>query len=508
MLEKIKKFIKDNYKYILFCTIFLIINAFFILRFHSAIGGWKVLALSILLVVQLALYVLCYYLYKVKGWQHHHLFLLFSIVIGLLYVFSMPPGTAPDEPNHFRRAYEISEFKFVSTRAEADGEGGDYLPESINELFRAGVLDVKYRDMPDAIAESSQPSDTNFQNFGNTALYSPVVYLPQSIGILIGRILHFPMVVIFYLARIFNLASWIILGYYAIKKLSFGKNVLLLILFLPISMQAATSCQADAITNASTIALFAFVLNKISAPKMMTKKDYAMSAILAVLVSMSKIVYLPFCFLLLLLPKKCFKNNKEKWLKIGGLLFAIVVVNLLWLSISAGFLVEFMEGVNSSEQVKYVLTNPFKYLAIVGGTIIEKGIFYFFSFLGSSLAHFSIGLAEPYMLFLAFFIVYIYLQENQKEVRLSNTQKTFILAVSVVCTGLIFTSLYIQWTSLRNPLIEGVQGRYFIPLALPILFLIKPLANRTKKDSVLYTFAIIAAINLYAVASIIAHYMV
>ena len=505
MLEKIKKFIKNNYKYILFCAVFLAINSFFILRIHNTIGGWRFLLVASLLVVQLVLCILGYYLYRVRNWQPHRLFLLFSIAIGLMYVFVMPPGTAPDEYNHFRRAYEISEFKFISTRAETDGEGGDYLPESINELFSIWPTDVRYSNIPEIASKANQPSDDVFQNFGNTALYSPVVYLPQSIGILIGRILHLPLFVIFYLARIFNLAFWIILGYYAIKKLPFGKNVLLLILFLPISMQAATSCQADAITNASTIALFAFVLNKISAPKLMTRKDYAISAILAVLVSMSKIVYLPFCFLLLLLPGKCFKDNKEKWLKIGGLLLAIVTVNLLWLSISAGFLVEFREGVNSAEQVKFILTNPFKYLAIVGSSIAEQGTFYFFSFFGSSLAHFNIGLAEPYLLLLAFFIPYTYLQEDKN--CLSTKQKVAITAISAVCAGLIFTSIYVQWTPVKNPLIEGIQGRYFIPLALPILFLIKPFASHAKKDFVLYTFAILSAINLYALASMLAYYM-
>ena len=508
MAKNISKFIKDNYKYLLFCLVFLAINSFFILKFRNGIGGWKVLIIAIFLMVQIALCALCFYLKKSKGWQHHQLFLLFSIVIGLIYVFAMPPGTAPDEPNHFRRAYEVSEGKFISSRQDAAGEGGNVLPNAINELFKAGPIDVKYRDFPSAVSESNQDSGESFQNFGNTALYSPIVYAPQAVGILIGRILHLPMIAIFYLARIFNLAFWILLGYYAVKKIPLAKNVLLLILFLPISMQAAASCQADAITNASAIALFAFTLHKIKTPKMLTAKEYILVAALAFLVSMSKIVYLPLCFLLLLLPKKCFKTKKEKLLKVGGLLFAIVVVNLLWLAISAGFLVEFREGVNSAEQVKFILANPLRYLMIVGSSIVEHGIFYFFTFFGSILAHFNIGLAEPYILFLAFFIFYTYMQESQKDFVLTAKQKVFIGIISLACFGLIFTSIYVQWTAVGSSLIEGIQGRYFIPLALPILFLLNPSSSHNKKDFDLYVFAVIAAINIYAIVSIIAHYMV
>ena len=508
MVKKLSEFIKKNYKYLLFCLIFLAVNSFFILKLRSSVGGWKVLMLASFLIAQAVLFVVGFYLKKTKGWQHHQLFLLFSIVIGLIYTFAMPPGVAPDEPNHFRRAYEVSEGKFISSREEAGGEGGNILPNSINELFRVAPDQMKYNDMPGIVSESSQKSSEEFQNFGNTALYSPVVYIPQATGILIGRGLRLPMIVIFYLARIFNLAFWVTLGYYAIKKLPFGKNVLLLIMFLPISMQAAASCQADAITNASTIALFAFTLDKIKTQKLLTTKEYIMAAILAFLVSMSKIVYLPFCFLLFLLPKKCFKSKNGKLFKIGGLLLAIVIVNLLWLAISAGFLVQFREGVNSGEQVKYILSNPFRYTMIVGSSIVEQGIFYFFSFFGSNLAHFNIGLAEPYILFLAFFIFYTYMQENQKEFLLTAKQKLFITIIVIICSALIFTSIYVQWTAVGLSLIEGIQGRYFIPLALPALFLLKPASSQTRKDFTPYVFAMITAINVYALVSIIAHYMV
>ena len=39
---------------------------------------------------------------------------------------------------------------------------------------------------------------------------------------------------------------------------------------------------------------------------------------------------------------------------------------------------------------------------------------------------------------------------------------------AIGCIALLglFAVLYISWTPLRNPVIEGVQGRYFIPIAL------------------------------------------
>ena len=40
--------------------------------------------------------------------------------------------------------------------------------------------------------------------------------------------------------------------------------------------------------------------------------------------------------------------------------------------------------------------------------------------------------------------------------------------------ALIFASLYVQWTAYKNPIIDGIQGRYFIPL---LMFLFIPLMS-------------------------------
>ena len=43
------------------------------------------------------------------------------------------------------------------------------------------------------------------------------------------------------------------------------------------------------------------------------------------------------------------------------------------------------------------------------------------------------------------------------------TETSFIF---ITIIGLILTSLYVQWTSLKNPLIYGIQPRYFLPIIL------------------------------------------
>ena len=48
----------------------------------------------------------------------------------------------------------------------------------------------------------------------------------------------------------------------------------------------------------------------------------------------------------------------------------------------------------------------------------------------------------------------------------------FIIAIIILgISGLIFTSLYVQWTTCGSDSIAGIQGRYFIPI-LPLFILL------------------------------------
>ena len=504
MIKKFKKFIFDNYKYLLFSAIFLIINAGLIYNMRSVVGN-KILIIALLLIVQIVLLILGFFLKQRKNWEHHQLLLLFSIVLGLMYVFLMPIGTPPDEAHHFRRAYSITNGRLLAVKGDSEKGAGDTLPNSVNELFSYGPGEIRYNKMPDIMARTSEADSESFQEFNNMALYSPIAFIPQSLGIAIGRVLHLPMICIFYLARIFNLAVWILILYFAIKKMPFGKSVLCMILLMPISMQAAASCQADALTNASTMA---FTFYKIKKPTLLTKKEIVIAAVLVLFIAMGKIVYLPICFLLLLLPKKCFKDKKHKIILLLSLLGLAVILNLIWLKISSGYLIETNPGVNPSEQVSNILHNPLSYVSVMFRSVFSNGLFYFFSFFGSGLAYFNVLIEQPYILGFAFLLFYIYISENRQKYFLENKQKIFLAAVTIVCIALIFTSLYIQWTAVKAPLIEGVQGRYFIPLVMLILSLLTPLGNnRAPKDMTIYAFASVSALSIYGLASYMCYYL-
>ena len=95
--------------------------------------------------------------------------------------------------------------------------------------------------------------------------------------------------------------------------------------------------------------------------------------------------------------------------------------------------------------------------------------------------------------------------------KFSGWQKFVIFITFLIIFGLIFTSLYVQWTTIGSESILGVQGRYFIPI-LPLLMLL--IGNDIKiksgynDKSVLKAFAITGLlINIIVILTIIINHL-
>lgn len=218
-------------------------------------------------------------------------------------------------------------------------------------------------------------------------------------------------------------------------------------------------------------------------------------------------MYVPLILLLVLIPNERFKNNKDKWTKIGILVVITLVINFIWLGISSSHLSEIREGVNEKEQVKYVLTNPIQYCKTFCKTIFVNFDFYIDGIVGQMLESYDVNLAKGYTFVSLVLIAGLCVTENSIY-KLNIKQKIIILITFLAIIALIFTALYVQWTPLYNPIIEGIQGRYFIPILMLLLILVCDLFNRNssgidKKTGNFYLWYYFVIVNVYAISKII-----
>lgn len=286
---------------------------------------------------------------------------------------------------------------------------------------------------------------------------------------LVTRIFGASLIVQLYAGRMANLLVALLLIYFAIKYIPFKKALVFIIGILPISFQEMASLSSDSLTIGITLFYVAYILylrydeNK----KQINKKDWTILILSSIVVSMSKIVYLPLCLLLFLIPEKKLNNRKDKIIKISLLFGGVVILNLLWSLYSSRFLIEYNIGVNSKQQVIFILKNPIKYIFIMIRTLIINFQNWWLGLVGHDLGIYGISTINiSYLYVFALSIILIGLLCINNKEKIDIITKILFGIVFITIVALIFTSLYVQFNKVENAQIYGIQPRYFIPVLL------------------------------------------
>src|SRR5512133_1003745 len=176
-----------------------------------------------------------------------NIFLIIAIVFGLLHAVLTPPFQSPDEYIHFYRSYHLSQGNLGGEKA--------FLPKDVMDFSREVNRDLPGNDQNKQskkalVAEFSRhfkPTPMEAADITNIAVYAPIPYIPQALGIFVGHQAHLPPIFIFYLGRLVNLSTWIALVYLAIRLMPFHKRLLLGLSLLPMSVFIAASFSPDAL---------------------------------------------------------------------------------------------------------------------------------------------------------------------------------------------------------------------------------------------------------------------
>ena len=237
------------------------------------------------------------------------IFWILSLSFGIVLFILIPPFQAPDEEVHFLRAYTISEGAFFAHAYLIPEiviqvfDTLDYLPHHTDKKVSLKLYEQLWR----------QPLD--LQNwvqidFSSTSVYSPLVYLPQALGIFLARTFFLPPIALYYAARLLNFLAWLGLSYFAIRLIPSFKAVLLLVLFMPMSFFQAISNSADVVTNGVAFLLVAYIFWLTSDYVEEIKgKNIIGLLILFVLISLVKVPYLLLTALIFIIPFKKFKSR-------------------------------------------------------------------------------------------------------------------------------------------------------------------------------------------------------
>jgi uncharacterized membrane protein len=407
--------------------------------------------------------------------EMHKAFLVTALPIGLLLAIIIPPFDQLDEFDHFLRSFEVSEGMFVN-KVTQHGLG-NYIPVSlVDTIHKTQFISGKgyqYGIAKEAFESKLNPSNRVFiRNYASS--YPPTIYIPQAMGLTVGRILfHSPMMMM-YLGRIFNLLSYLAIVYFALKIVPVKKNLFYIMALLPMSINQASSLSGDSTIISSAFLFVAYVLYlAYGKVEQVTLKHVLTTIGIGIFIGVSKIVYFPMVLLFFIIPLRKFTDRKDFLKKFLFVLAGFVIPYLIWNWLNLANLsipdVRTHAGVMPKEQISFIVTHPFQYIKILIDSLLNLGEAKFLGMLGTVVAIYHYSTPDIVIYTFLFLMILFGLLNNETDVKLFNLRKadkTIMVFIMLAVILLIYTALYVGFTPVAYPIVLGIQGRYFIPVAI------------------------------------------
>lgn len=430
------------------------------------------------------------------------LFVITALIFGSIFILSTPSLWGVDGATQFARAYQISEGHILSEKVPIS-KGGGYggkIPANIVELW--GLVQNNLEHLPSNefsnhqfINQSSQflvehqklSTKQEYFNFSNTAAYSPIVYIPSVIGIEIAHTINANIQWTILLGRMADLLFYILCVYLAIKALisTKAKWIIFSVALIPMALYQASIINADATTNAIAILFAALFIKTVFLKKQLTKLETILLFISIATIPIIKPTYIFIAFLVLIIPNKMLRGKKAGIYKFCALIIGILAF-IMWTYLTRGaandirLLRSGANLVDVHKQASYIIGNSLLSLLVLPRTLLLNDNAYMLSFFGTLGFSFIQIPAIAIISSISALVISILIAE---EWIISKLNIIFTLLVLAACVVAVFVTLYLTFTPVGYPTIQGVQGRYFIPLAALMLVCVSIFRLRLKQDN-------------------------
>jgi len=401
------------------------------------------------------------------------IFVCLAASVGLFMVFATPPFQAPDEWDHLFRAFQLSEGRLIAEQRE--NLVGGWIPESIFNFGKSFAHIPRTERKIDKGFVSQfreQPLDADqrvFAAFSNTAPYSPIQYIPQIAAIWLSRILNLSVLNLLYSARGLNLLFYILLSWLAIRLTPMLKWTMVLVCLMPMNIFLAASLSSDPMTNGLIFLLTALVLKAASSAEMIRWSEILPIFFVSILVGLVKQVYFLLPLVTIIIPFHRFASRKRKIAFSSITLCLAIIANVFWL-IVVRHIAQANPWANPRDQLAFIFSNPWDFVFIMFSTLHDRWMEYFAGLVG------ILGWLDtllPFWLYWSYIPVLICTAffEKSNAAMKNYTERLVLAGIAVVTSLFIAISVYLTYSYVGETVVRGVQGRYFVPLVMPILLI-------------------------------------
>lgn len=415
---------------------------------------------------------------------------------GLVFVFASAPLQAPDEVQHYLRAYSVSMGYLDFDADRAYPEDVARLTEAfpgawVNAHTSTGVAkdaktgeDKVYDTSGYALKQYGEGgevlsmADSFAQYRSGTAapaeVKEPILFmvLPfafQAIGMALARLLGMDALGCLYGGRIANLVIYALICRTALKRCGKNGPLFLAVMLCPLSLYMAASMSYDA----ALLGCY-YLMAALFAGGEFGDREALLFVAAFVWVNMSKPwINLLWVALPLLLPRADYRCRLKKWqLALAAVALALAVTFAISrygvaFRYNYGTIGRMLDDVDQVPQLRFVLAYPLRFAAILVGTLYENNLF-----LGQLGTFGSLDLPVELINHTAGGMLLLggLLSVGEKPGRSAFARWAALVWCAVYTAGCM-TAMYITYTPVGMIRIIGLQARYFLPVFLLVFWL-------------------------------------
>ena len=253
---------------------------------------------------------------------------------------------------------------------------------------------------------------------------------------------------------------------------------------LPMFLVEAASTSADAVTFGVCFLGTAWLLSLRNSTEKFSRKEIFWLIILSIMLACSKSVYGTILLLYFFIPRERCKNF---WTLGAMILFLNLFVSLAWSWLSIKFsgaelytnyYLGFAET-NAAAQKIFLAGHPTEFFAAIINSLIKFWLAYLMNFVGMWGLLWNVTLPIIFYIFYSIVLIFFALSNDLK---FKLGERMILIFAAAVSTLGFFLVHYLKWSSVGAEFVEGVQGRYFVPLAPMIFFALSILPPMRHKN--------------------------
>lgn len=388
-------------------------------------------------------------------------------VFGTVFALFIPLGAGWDEETHQVRVWDLAHLRLIPN--EATRHELPYPAIFWNLSYRRQLL---VRPVEPGFWDTYGEAPIDSQGFlyaGATtrSLYSPPTLLPYALVMRYAGLKYdMPALVVFYASRMAGLVAYALLAWLAVRLTPFGKWTMAVLALTPTAVFQAATISADPVSTGLAMVFVVGCLAAAARPTLGWKEWSSIVALAAGLFwakgNLAILAVLPF---LLVAPSRFRMRGGYLLLALAVALLAAVEVGV-WTSVAYSEVLPFRQDWSSAEQVAPIAAGALDFLRLLWNDLWARGGTYLRQWIGE----YGYGYGSvPWLSHLAFGagLLAALLADQPNGMVPRRTRNALALTFLAAAAG-TFLALYIAVTPAGAARIEGIQGRYFTPLA-PLL---------------------------------------